>query len=115
LEDDEDGIRQLFLLGDEAFSPLIKYLSGPNKEKRASAAKALAYIENAQGMQAVRNAVRSERNGEAKSAMSAFLAGGLAQATSMEDLNSLKDLIETARFTEGTMVRHSLPFLRLWR
>jgi len=33
LEDDEDGIRQLFLLGDEAVSPLIKYLSGPRSPR----------------------------------------------------------------------------------
>jgi PBS lyase HEAT-like repeat len=97
LEDDEDGARQLFLLGDEAVSPLIKFLSGPNKEKRASAAKALAYIGNAQGMHALRNAVQSERDKEAKSVMSFFLAGGLVGTTSESDLNFLKSSIETAR------------------
>ncbi len=97
LEDDEDGARQLFLLGDEAVSRLIKFLSGPNKEKRASAAKALAYIGNAPGMHALRNAVQSERDKEAKSVMSSFLAGGLVGTTSESDLNFLKSSIETAR------------------
>jgi hypothetical protein len=97
LEDDEDGARQLFLLGDEAVTPLIKLLSGPNKEKRASAAKALAYIGNAQGMHALRNAVQSERDKEAKSVMSFFLAGGLVATTSESDLNFLRSSIETAR------------------
>jgi len=97
LEDDEDGARQLFLLGDEAVSPLIRFLSGPNKEKRASAAKALAYIGNARGMRALRSAVQSERDKEAKSVMSFFLAGGLVATTSESDLNFLRSSIETAR------------------
>jgi hypothetical protein len=67
LEDDEDGARQLFLLGDQGVSPLIKFLSGANKEKRASAAKALAYIGNALGMHALRSAVQSERDTERRS------------------------------------------------
>ncbi len=96
----DDGARQLFLLGDDAVSPLIKFLSDPDKEKRASAAKALAYIGNSQGMRALRNAVRSERDREAKSMMSFYLAGGLVGTTSESDLRFLRSAVETARFAD---------------
>ena len=96
----EDGTRQLFLLGDDAVSPLIKFLSDPDKEKRASAAKALAYIGNRQGMRALRNAVKSERDREAKAMMSLYLAGGLVGTTSESDLSFLRSSVETARFAD---------------
>src|SRR5947207_14280452 len=75
LDDDEDGARQLFLLGDEAVSPLIRFLSGPNKEKRASAAKALAYIGNAGEMRTLRTACQCVRDEEGKAVMSCVIAG----------------------------------------
>jgi hypothetical protein len=100
VEDDEDGVRELFLVGDGAVAPLIKFLSDPDKEKRASAAKALAYIGNPQGVQALRNAIKSERDKETKSTMTFFLIGGLVATTSESDLNFLKKTIETARFAD---------------
>jgi len=98
--EDEDGARQLFLLGDDAVSPLIKFLSDPDKEKRASAAKALAYIGNSKGMRALRNAVKSERDREAKSMMAFYFAGGLVGTTSESDLSFLRSSVETARFAD---------------
>jgi hypothetical protein len=98
VEYDEDAARQLFLLGDDAVSPLIKSLSDADKERRAMAAKALAYIGNPKGMQSLRNAVRSERDKEAKSMMSFYLAGGLVGTTSEGDLKFLRDSVEKARF-----------------
>ena len=96
----EDGTRQLFGLGDEAVPSLIMFLSDPVEEKKVSAARGLAYIGNQQGMQAVRNANQSERDKEARSGMAYFLAGGLVDTSSDTDLNFLKSLVETARFTD---------------
>src|SRR5437016_6131196 len=42
--EDEDAIRELFTLGDQAVPSLIKFLSDPDREKRAGAARGLAYI-----------------------------------------------------------------------
>ncbi len=98
LEDDEDGPKKLFIFGEEAVPPLIGFLSDPDKAKRVSAARALAYIGNEQGIAALRNALKSEADKEAKSAMSSFLAGGLVGTTSQGDLDFLRSSIETARF-----------------
>ena len=49
-------------------------------------------------MEALRNAVESESDKEAKAAMSAFLAGGLVHTTSQNDLDFLRSCIQTARF-----------------
>jgi HEAT repeat protein len=68
------GARQLFLLGDEAVSPLIKFLSDSDQGKRVAAAKGLAYIGNPQGMQALRNAINVEKDEEAKSGISDCLS-----------------------------------------
>ena len=97
LEDDEDGPSRLFLLGDEAVSRLIKFLSDPDEEKRIAAARGLAYIGNPQGMQALRNAIKAERDKEAKSAISCFLAGALVTTKSETDLHFLRDSVESAR------------------
>jgi hypothetical protein len=111
LEDDENGTRQLFLVGDEAVPLLIKFLSDPDEEKRVSAARGLAYIGNQQGMQALRYAVKSEQDKEAKSEMSYFLAGGLVEATSESDLNFLRSSVETARFVDDDDDESALPAL----
>lgn len=100
LEDDEDGTRQLFVLGDEAVPSLTKFLADSDEEKKASAARALAYIGNQQGMQALRDAIQSEQDKEAKSEMSYFLIGGLVDTPSDSDLNFLRSSVETARFTD---------------
>jgi HEAT repeat protein len=100
LEDDDNGARQLFLLGDEAVFPLIRFLSDTDREKRAGAARGLAYIGNPQGMQALRNAVRTEQDKETRSVMSYLLAGGLVGTTSQSDLNFLRSSIEAARFAD---------------
>ncbi len=78
--EDEDAIRELFTLGDEAAPSLIKFLSDPGKEKRGGAARGLAYIGNQQGIRALRNAIKAETDEETKSAMTCFLAGGLVEA-----------------------------------
>ncbi len=96
--DDEDGITQLFALGDEAVPSLIKFLSDTSKDRRAGAARGLAYIGNQQGMQALRNAVKAERDKETKSAMTCFLAGGLVETKSGSDLEFLRSSAERARF-----------------
>ncbi len=111
LEDDENGTRQLFLVGDEAVPLLIKFLSDPDEEKRVSAARGLAYIGNQQGMQALRYAVTSEQDKEAKSEMSYFLAGGLVEATSESDLNFLRSSVVTARFVDDDDDESALPAL----
>jgi hypothetical protein len=100
LEDDEDGARQLFLLGDEAVSPLIKFLADSDQGKNVAAAKGLAYIGNPQGMQALRNAINVEKDEEAKSGMSCFLAGGLVETESETDLNFLKTSVESAHHAD---------------
>lgn len=100
VEYDEDAIKQVFVLGEKAVPPLIKVLSDPDAEKRASAAKALAYIGHQRGMQALRDAVKSERNTECKSMMAFYLAGGLVRTTSKSDLNFLRRSVETARFAD---------------
>jgi hypothetical protein len=100
LEDDEDGARQLFLVDDEAIPPLIKFLSDRDKGKTVAAAKGLAYIGNPQGIQALRNAIKTEKDEEAKSGISCFLAGGLVQAKSEADLNFLRNSVESARHAE---------------
>jgi len=86
----------LFLLGHEAVSPLIKFLSDSDQGKRVAAAKGLAYIGNSQGMQALRNAVNAEKDEEAKSGISCFLAGGLVDTESETDLNFLKSAVKSA-------------------
>lgn len=95
--DDEDAIRNLFALSDEAVPSLIKFLSDPDKERRAGAARGLAYIGNQRGMQALRVAVNGEKDNETKSAMSYFLAGGLVEAASKSDLDFLRSSAEKAR------------------
>jgi hypothetical protein len=95
--DDEDAIRDLFALGDKAVPALIKFLSDPDKERRAGAARALAYIGDRQGMQAIRNAAEAEKDKETKSAMSCFLAGGLVQTKSESDLDFLRSSAERAQ------------------
>lgn len=100
LEDDEDGPSRLFLLGDEAVSPLIKFLSDPDEEKRLAAARGLAYIGNPQGMQALRNAIKAERDEETKSDISCFLAGALVATKSVTDLHFLRNSVASARPTD---------------
>jgi hypothetical protein len=100
LEDDEEGTKQLFLLGDEAVPSLIRFLSDPDEEKRASAARGLAYIGNDEGIQALRDAITSEHDKEAKAEMSYFLAGGLVEATSESDLSFLRSSVENAQFVD---------------
>jgi hypothetical protein len=100
LEDDDDGARQLFLLGDESVSPLIKFLSDPDDGKRIAAARGLAYIGAPQGMQALRNAIKTEKDEEAKSVISCFLAGGLVETKSEADLNFLRASVESARHAD---------------
>lgn len=97
LEDDEDGARQLFLLGDESVSPLIKFLSDPDEGKRVAAARGLAYIGAPQGIQALRNAIKTDKDEETKSAMSCFLAGALVETKSETDLNFLRNSVASAR------------------
>src|SRR5260370_1623477 len=52
--DDEDGIRQLFTMGDEAVPSLIKFLSDTGKDTRAAAPRALSYIGHQHGIQSLR-------------------------------------------------------------
>jgi HEAT repeats len=98
--EDEDAIRALFRLGDEAVPPLIRFLSDPDNGTRAGAARGLAYIGNEKGMEALRIAVKTERNKETKSALSCFLAGGLVDTNSEADLNFLRRSVERARLTD---------------
>lgn len=95
--EDEDAIRALFGLGDEAVPPLIRFLSDPDEGTRAGAARGLAYIGNEKGMEALRMAVKTERNEETKSAISCFLAGGLVETASETDLRFLRRSVESAR------------------
>ena len=99
--DEEDGISALFALGDEAVPSLIRFLSDPEKGRRVSAARGLAFIGNLEGMRALRSAVTAEKDKEAKLAMSCFLAGGLVGANSRSDLEFLNHLAEGARFTSA--------------
>ncbi len=96
--EEEDAIRELFTLGDGAVPSLIKFLSDTGKDRRAGAARGLAYIGNQQGMQAVRNAVKAEKDAETKSAMSCFLAGGLVETKLESDLDFLRSTVERAQF-----------------
>lgn len=98
--DDEGSVKELFLLGDQAVPSLIKFLSDPDKEIRAGAARGLGYIGNPQGMQALRVASRTEKNKEAKGVISCFLAGALVDSRSESDVLFLKETIEGARFTD---------------
>jgi HEAT repeat protein len=98
--DDEDAIKDLFALGDQAVPSLIKFLSDPDKGTRAGAARGLAYIGNQQGMQALRSAAKTERDRETKSAISCFLAGGLVETKSEDDLHFLRSSVERARFAD---------------
>jgi HEAT repeats len=98
--EDEDAIRSLFRLGDEAVPPLIRFLSDPDKGTRAGAARGLAYIGSQQGMGALRIAVKTERNQETKSTISCFLAGGLVETQSHGDLNFLRRLVESAQIAD---------------
>lgn len=98
--EDEDKIRELFVLGNKAVPTLIKFLSDPGKDRRAGAARGLAYIGNQQGMQAIRNALKAEKDEETGSAMSCFLAGALVQTKSASDLDFLSSSVERARFTD---------------
>jgi hypothetical protein len=127
--EEENVVRELFALGDEAVPSLTEFLSDADKIRRAGAARGLAFIENQQGMQALRNAVKAEKDKETKSAMSCFLAGGLVETKSENDLEFLRMSVERARLsadddgraftgvcaalTLGMMGRHdSLPLLR---
>jgi len=96
--EDEDSIRELFTLGDKAVPSLIKFLSDTNKRRRAGAARGLAYVGNQQGMEAIRTAIKAEKDKETKSAMSCFLAGGLVQTKSESDLDFLRSTVERAQF-----------------
>jgi len=96
--DEEDSIRELFSLGDEAVPSLVQFLSDSDNESRLGAARGLAYIGNQQGMQALRNAIKAETDEETKSAMTCFLAGGLVEAKSESDLHFLKSSVERADF-----------------
>jgi HEAT repeats len=98
--EDEDSIRALFGLGDEAVPPLIRFLSDPDNGTRAGAARGLAYIGNEKGMEALRIAVRTERNKETRSAISCFLAGGLVETESEADLHFLRRSVESARLAD---------------
>ncbi len=98
--DEEDGARNLFLLGDEAVPALIKFLSDSDKAIRASAARGIAYIGNQRGMQALRTAVKAERDTETKSAISCFLAGRLVETKSESDLHFLRSAVEGAHFSD---------------
>jgi len=98
--EDEDAIKELFTLGERAVPSLIKFLSDSDKERRAGAARGLAYIENQQGIQALRNAVTSEKDEETKAEMSCFLAGGLVQTKSKDDLDFLRSSVERAHFVD---------------
>src|SRR6266478_2908707 len=98
--EDEDAIKELFTLGERAVPSLIKFLSDSDKERRAGAARGLAYIENQQGIQALRNAVTSEKDEETKAEMSCFLAGGLVQTKSKDDLDFLRSSVQKARFAD---------------
>ena len=100
--EEEDGVRNLFLLGDEAVPSLIKFLSDSDKAIRASAARGLAYIGNQQGMQALRIAIKAERDKETESAISCFLAGGLVETKSEDDLYLLRSLVERAHFADDS-------------
>jgi hypothetical protein len=51
-------------------------------------------------MQALRNAVKAEKDKETRSAMSCFLAGGLVETKSESDLDFLRGSVETARFVD---------------
>jgi hypothetical protein len=98
--DEEDRAWTLFLLGDEAVPSLIKFLSDSDRAIRASAARGLAYIGNQQGMQALRIAVKAERDKETKSVISCFLAGGLVETKSGSDLHFLRTSVERAHFAD---------------
>jgi len=100
LEDDENGARQLFLLGEESVSRLIKFLSDSDQGKRIAAARGLAYIGTPQGMQAIRNAIKTEKDKETKSAISCFLAGGLVETKSENDLNFLRNSVGSIRHAD---------------
>ena len=92
--DEEEGIRDLFELGDQAVPALIKLLSDPAEARRGGAARGLAYIQNQQGMQALRLAVKMERDEQTKSIISCSLAGGLVDSKSETDLHFLRSLVE---------------------
>src|SRR5258708_13008576 len=114
-------------MGDEAVPPLIRFLSDPDNGTRAGAARGLAYIGNENGMEALRIAVKTERNKETKSVIWCFLAGGLVETESEADLHFLRRSVGSARFADdneksfpgfcaglalGIKVRpHSLPIL----
>jgi hypothetical protein len=98
--EEEDGIRELFALGDAAVPSLIKFLSDTSKDRRAGAARGLAYIGNQEGMRALRNAVKAESDEETKSAMGCFLAGGLVETKSESDLHFLRSSVEKAHFAD---------------
>ena len=95
--EDEDAIRDLFTLGDKAVPALIKFLSDADEGRSVGAARGLAYIGNQRGMQALRNAVKSEKDKETESAMSCFLAGGLVETKSESDLDFLRRSVEKSR------------------
>jgi len=95
--EDEGGSRDLFALGDAAVPSLSKFLTDPDRAKRAAAARGLALIGDQQGVQALRNAVKAEKDKETKSAMSCFLAGGLVEAKSESDLQFLRSSADRKR------------------
>ena len=51
-------------------------------------------------MQALRNAIKTEKNEEAKSVISCFLAGGLVETKSESDLSFLRNSIESVRHAD---------------
>ncbi len=98
--DEEDAVRELFTLGDQAVPSLLKFLSEADKGRKVGAARSLAYIGNQQGMQALRNAVKAETDEETKSGMSCFLAGALVGTKSQSDLDFLRSSVERAHFVD---------------
>jgi hypothetical protein len=95
-EEDRDAILELFIIGDEAIPSLVNFVRSPDQDVRTHAARGLAYLGNDKGMKALETAIASERDGETRSLMSYFLAGGLVQTKSERHLEFLKASIERA-------------------
>lgn len=88
-EEDQDAIRELFVIGDEAVPPLVNALRDPDADLRTRAARGLVYIGDERGIKALESAMASEKDIEARSAMSYVYGGGLVPATDREFLEDL--------------------------
>jgi hypothetical protein len=97
---DDGPLKTLFTAGDAAVRPLIDLLSDPSIETRGMSARALAYLGNPEGLEALRDAVQAERDQETKIAMSCFLAGALVDPNSPRDIQFLKTLLGNVRFDD---------------